>query len=317
MALRIGYIGAGNFSSQFIHPQLSRHDVVPVAICDLVEEKARKAAAKWGFQSVYTDFRRMCDEEDLDAVFCVGGAQVHYEVGSEVMRRGLHLYVQKSPAPDSQKTREMAEIAAEENVICHVGFNFRSSPAVQMTKEFMAREEFGQPTLMIYRYGLVSGATWQKAIYDQHCHAVDTIRYLMGECEDVNVTPVLQEDVRGYVAAMQIEGGAVASLNTTSEMDLRDEFAYFEVTGRKKHSIISHGGDLRYHRANGYDVCLQAGTYNHDRLREHFGYIADVANFLAAVAGEETDRSPIADAVGTMELCEEIYRQCRERGAPE
>ncbi|MFP3903822.1 MAG: Gfo/Idh/MocA family protein [Armatimonadota bacterium] len=317
MTLTVGYIGAGNFSSQFIHPQLSRHDVRLAAICDLVEEKAQRSADKWGFETVYTNFERMCDEEDLDAVFCVGGPAVHYEVGCEVLRRGMPLYVQKPPASDAARTREMADIAAKQDVVCHVGFNFRSSPAVRMTREFMDTEEFGRPTLMVYRYGLVSGDTWRKAIHDQHCHAVDTILYLMGECDSITATPLLQDDVRGYVAAMRMKSGAVASLNTTSEMDLRDEFAYFEVTGENGHYVISHGGDLRYHRRAGHDMCLRAGTYNHDRLREHFGYIDDVANFLAAVRGDEADRSPVADTVATMELCEEIYRQCRKGGAPE
>jgi len=39
------------------------------------------------------------------------------------------------------------------------------------------------------------------------------------------------------------------------------------------------------------------------------GYVGDVANYLAAVKGEEKDASPIRSAIGTMEFCEEVLRQ--------
>jgi len=317
MALRIGYIGAGSFSNGFIYPQLQQHEVELAAVCDLIEEKAAAAARKFGFQKVYTDFEKMCDEEQLDAVFCVGGPQVHYSVGMQVLERGLPLYVQKPPAPTPEQTREMAQQADQQGLVCHVGFNFRSSPAVSMTKELITGTEFGPPTLMIYRYGLVSGQTWRDAIHDQHCHATDTIRYLMGEVDSMHVEPLIAEGVRGYAACMKMRNGAIVTLNTTSEQDIHGEFVYFEVTGRNKHYVISHDGDLRYHRPEGADICLTKGSFVVNRILEWWGYIEDVGNFLAAVRGEETDRCPIGDTVKTMELCEEIYRQCRERGAPE
>jgi predicted dehydrogenase len=39
--VRIGYIGAGNFTNHFISPQLHRHSVELVAVRDLIEEKAK------------------------------------------------------------------------------------------------------------------------------------------------------------------------------------------------------------------------------------------------------------------------------------
>ncbi len=317
MSQRICYIGAGNFSNAFIYPQLAQHDVELAAVCDLIEEKAQAAAAKFGFQNVYTDFEKMCDEQEPDAVFCIGGPQVHYEVGIKIIERGLPLYVQKPPAGTAELTGQMAALAEQNNTVCHVGFNMRSSGAIMMTKDFMAGADFGDPTLMIYRYGLVSGRNWQHAIYDQHCHAADTILYLLGEVESVHVEPLLQEGARGYVAAMRMESGALATLNTTSEQDIRDEFVYFEVTGRNQHYVTSHDGDLRYHRLDGADICLRAGTYYPGRLLEHFGYVEDVRNFLAAARGEEPDRCPVADTIETMALVEEIYRQCRGKGGPE
>ena len=315
--MKICYIGAGNFSNTFIYPQLARHGVELAAVCDLVEEKAQAAAAMYGFEQVYTDFEKMLDEQQPDAVFCIGAKNMHYTVGMKVIERGFPVYVQKPPAATTEQTREMAAMAEAKNTVCHVGFNMRSSGAVAMTKKLLEGDEFGAPTLMIYRYGLFMGETWWAGIHDQHCHAIDAMLYLLGDVASVHVEPMLEEGARGYVAVMVMESGAVASLNTTSEQDMRDEFVYFEVTGREQHCVISHDGDLRYHRPDGSDICLRAGTYFPSRLLEHFGYVDDVTNFLAAARREEADRCPVGDTIRTMELVEEIYRQCRERGAPE
>ncbi|MEA3403824.1 MAG: Gfo/Idh/MocA family oxidoreductase [Armatimonadota bacterium] len=317
MSLRIAYIGAGSFSSRFIFPQLGRHDVQLAAVCDLVEERARRAADRHGFESVYVDFREMLQREGPDAVFCVGPPQMQCEVGLDVLRAGFPLYVQKPAASSSPPVREMAEAAHEAGVVCHVGFNLRSAPAVRRTREILTADEFGAPTLMVFRYGLMAGRTWSSAITDQNVHAVDTILHLLGDWKSVQATPLAQEGVRGYVAAITLASGALASLNVTSEMDSGDEFIYFEITGRAGHTVFSHDGDLRYHRPEADDICMQMGTWNPQRLIDWWGYHDDVANFLAAVRGEEQDIAPVEDTVRTMELCEAILHRLREEGAPQ
>lgn len=317
MATKVSYIGAGGFSSRFIHPQLGRHGVELAAICDLDEERARRAAACHGFERVYTDFREMLDREEPDAIFCVGPQAMQYEIGLQVLRAGYPLYVQKPAAASSARVREMADAALEVGVVCHVGFNLRSAPAVRRTREALLSGEFGAPTLGIFRYGLMSRPVWRDAILDQHVHAIDLLLHLLGDWRSAQVTPVLQEGTRGYVAAIAMESGCAASLCTTREMDPGDEFISFEITGRDGHTVFSHDGDLRYHRPDGDDVLMRAGAWNPQRLIDWWGYFDDVASFLSAARGETEDICPVVDTVRTMELGEEIARLCYEGGARE
>ena len=314
---KVSYIGAGGFSSRFIHPQLARHEVELAAICDLDEQRAQHAAACHGFERVYTDFHEMLEAERPGAVFCVGPQAMQYEVGLEVVRAGYPLYVQKPAAISSARTREMARAAEEAGVVCHCGFNLRSAPAVRRTVKALNSEEFGPPSLAIVRYGLMSRENWRSAILDQHVHAIDTMLHLLGDWRSAQVTPTLQEGTRGYVAAISFESGCAASLNATHEMDPTDEFIYFEITGRNGHTVFSHDGDLCYHRPNADDVLMRKGTWNQQRLIDWWEYFDDVANFFAAVRGEAEDICPVGDTVRTMELGEEIARLCYEGGAPE
>lgn len=317
MDLRIAYIGAGSFTNQCMFPQLSRHGLELVAVCDLDEEKARLAQRRYGFKVVYQDFRKMLEVEKPEAVFCIGGPKVHYEVGMEVLDRGFPLYVQKSPAPSSAATKEMAQLAAMKGVVCHVGFNLRSAPAVRQAKAILQKEEFGRPLMAVFRYGLALGKTMADVVMDQHCHLVDLARFLMGEVKTIKVIKSEIPKARDYVVAVEFESGAVGTLNFTSGQIAEKEFLYFEVTGQETFLYSHECTNLLWQRpfkdpwwkAPQADYVFRHGDYGNQVMLESFGYIADVANFLAAVKGEEEDLCPISSTVGTMELSEEILRQ--------
>ena len=211
----------------------------------------------------------------------------------------------------------MAEMAAKKGLVCHVGFNMRSAPAVMKAKEIIGSDEFGHPLMGIFRYGLIMGNTRSNAVMDQHCHLVDLARYLMGEIKEIKALDTSIPNARDYVLTVEFESGAVGTLNFTSGQIAEKEFVYFEVTGNKtflySHSIT----DLVWYRPlkgswwqePQFDYVIKPGTFSGQVMLESFGYINDVANFLAAVRGDEEDISPVASTVATMELCEEIIRQ--------
>lgn len=316
--LRIAYIGAGGFSNACIYPQLGAHRVELVGVCDLVEARAEKAARQWGFGAVHTDFRRMLDETAPDAVICVGGPKVHHQVGREVLALGLPLYIQKSPAPTSAATRELAELAAAQGVVCHVGLNLRSSAAGRAAREWLAKPEFGPTTLVGVRYGLVSGATQRDAVMDQHCHAFDLLRWLGGEVEELIVRRGAVAGDRGYAGVVRFASGAVGTIGFCSGQTSTKEFLYFEATGTDGHYLTGHDFDLRVRQPGAPDAVYQSGNYGGPLgPLTWMGYVPDLAAFFAAVRGEAEDPAPVGDAVATMELCEEAYRQLREQGADE
>ncbi len=318
MSLKIAYIGAGGFTNHFIFPQLRRHDVELAAVCDLDEEKAATAQRQYGFGKVYTDFRQMLETEKPDAVFCVGGPKVHYPVGMEVLDRGFPLYVQKPPAPSSEATREMADVAARRGVVCHVGFNLRTAPAFLQARRIMNEEPFGAPLLGIFRYGLCSDPTMEGYVMDQHVHLTDLARYMLGEVEEATALKTGRAEGKDYVVAVRFASGAVGTLNFASGQPIEKEFIYLEITGEDS-VLISHGVDeLLWKRS--YDVQpwwksaqpdwhFRHGGFGFNVTLESFGYLGDVDNFLGAVRGEQKDLSPIADTVGSVALCEEILRQ--------
>lgn len=316
--MRIAYVGAGAFTSLFIHPHLHLHEGIELAaIADLDLEKAWKAQRKYGFRNAYSDHLSMIETEKPDAVFVVGGPKVHYAVGRDVLERGFPLYIQKPPASSSAETRELADLAERKGVVCHVGYNLRFTPAVQSLKRIMQQPDFGQALQGIFRYGLASTPSMRFNVMDQHCHILDLARFIMGDIREAHVMRSDLPGARDYVLAVRFATGAVGTISLTSGQLIEKEFVYLEVTGEGA-LAWSHGGhELHHRRAMPHPWWKNPEpdhVYGHtgwgcDISLAEYGYVGDTANFLAAVRGEEADQSPIASTIGTIELCEEILRQ--------
>jgi len=70
--VKVAIIGAGGIARGVHLPSLSEmEDVEMVAICDLVESRAKERAAQYGIPKVYTVYNEMFAQEKIDAVFCL------------------------------------------------------------------------------------------------------------------------------------------------------------------------------------------------------------------------------------------------------
>ena len=65
----IGIIGAGGIARGAHIGNYQKIDGVKlVAVCDIVRKRAEAYADEFGFQRVYTDYRKLVKDKDIDAV---------------------------------------------------------------------------------------------------------------------------------------------------------------------------------------------------------------------------------------------------------
>ena len=63
--VRVGLIGAGGMANRVHYPSLAEfEDVEMVALCDLVPDKLKATAEKFGIPKTYSDYRAMLDGEE-------------------------------------------------------------------------------------------------------------------------------------------------------------------------------------------------------------------------------------------------------------
>jgi predicted dehydrogenase len=190
--VKVGFIGAGGNASGHMQRVSEIEGARITAICDLVPEKAEAAAAKYG-ATAYTDYQRLLDEADLNAVYVSVPPFAHYDAEILAAERGLHLFVEKPVALTLEKGLEIWDAIAKAGVLSCVGYQLRYSPYVDPIREFLA----GKNLLMVSarRWGsLVSTPWWQKMelsggqLVEQATHEMDLIRYWAGEVRAVYAT---------------------------------------------------------------------------------------------------------------------------------
>ena len=75
-----------------------------VAICDLDEDMARDAAARFDIETVYTDYEKMLAREDIDVIdVCtaggIGDKNNHEPLAFAAVQAGKHCLCEKPVAP--------------------------------------------------------------------------------------------------------------------------------------------------------------------------------------------------------------------------
>ena len=111
--IRIGVIGCGQIGN--IH--LTRYKDVPgveiVAVCDVDEATARRAAEAHGAGQVYTDFRQLIARDDIQAVDVALHNNFHAPVSIAAMEAGKDVYCEKPIAGSYADGRRMLDAAAK------------------------------------------------------------------------------------------------------------------------------------------------------------------------------------------------------------
>ena len=133
-----GLIGCGSLSLIGILPQLSEPDVRErvevVAVCDVVEARARETAARFGIPHALTDARRLVARDDVELVLVATPIEHHYPYAMDALRAGKHVYVQKTMATTYGEAQEMVAAARERGLTLVAAPGQMLAPAMRAMK---------------------------------------------------------------------------------------------------------------------------------------------------------------------------------------
>lgn len=141
--VRVGIVGMGigrpNARAIVQNP---RGEVV--ALCDLVEERMKDFASELpGEMKCYTDYKKMCRDPDIDAVFVGTPNQLHVPVALEAVRHGKHVLVTKPLADSERAAARLVEAAEQAGVVNMMSLSTRFGPACMYLQEKARQGYFG------------------------------------------------------------------------------------------------------------------------------------------------------------------------------
>lgn len=150
--LNIGIVGYGFMGRAHsnAYRQVNRFfdlDIEPVlkAACGRNESQTQDFAARWGWESIETDWRRLIARKDIDAIDIASPNNTHYEIALAAAAAGKIVLCEKPLARNGAEAREMTEAVEKAGVPNFVWFNYRRVPAISLARQVVAEERIGRP----------------------------------------------------------------------------------------------------------------------------------------------------------------------------
>ncbi len=111
--IRVGVIGAGAICRDRHLPALRQMaDVKLATVCNRSPQSSRRAAEPFGFADVETDWRKLVQRDDIDAVLIGTWPYTHAEMSAAALDAGKHVFCQARMAATLQEARAMVDAAA-------------------------------------------------------------------------------------------------------------------------------------------------------------------------------------------------------------
>ncbi len=145
--LRVGIIGCGGIANNKHMPSLAKiEELEMVAFCDIIEEKAEKAAKKFGVENakVYQSYQQLLEENDLDIIHVCTPNQSHSPITVAALEAGCHVMCEKPMAKTTEGARKMIEAAKRTGKKLTIGYQNRFRADSIYLKRTCERGDLGE-----------------------------------------------------------------------------------------------------------------------------------------------------------------------------
>jgi len=253
--LRIGLVGCGFMGrthSNAFHqaPHFFDLPYKPVlqAVCARNPKAVSEFAARWGYASLETDWRKLVDREDIDLIDIATPNDTHAEIAIAAAAAGKMVMCEKPLGRNAAEAEQMTAAVEQARVRNMVWYNYRRVPAVTLLKALLDAKRFGR--IFHYRakflqdwtisqdlpqggaglWRLDASVSGSGVTGDLLAHAIDTAIWLNGNISEVSamtetfikqrthnltgkIQPVTIDDASAFLA--RFANGSIATFEAT------------------------------------------------------------------------------------------------------
>ncbi len=326
--LRVGIIGLGIISAAHEAGfDEVRDKAEVVSICDINRERAGDRAKKYGAR-VYTRYKDIIADKDIDLVDIILPHDMHYPVCQAALLAGKHVIMEKPMTIDPDEGFELIEIARKRGVKFMIAENTRFVKAYLEIQKMLNEGRLGDIYLIrtfiagteIYR--MVDPNNWKGkkkgsgggVIMDAAPHSFYLLRWLFGDITE------LRAYANQIVPGSEVEDNAVivGRLKNGAQFNLEFSFTVqapwterLEVHGSKGSVIIDqilNPPTLYYTHAEDYDPKpLKDVPYNPVNWKTD-SIAAGVSQFIESVINNTEPPVKLMDTYFAVAACASAYQ---------
>ena len=324
---KIGLIGCGGITQAHL-TAYKKADYNVVALCDLVEENARRRQSEfYPDAEVYTDFRQILARDDIEVVDIATHPPERAPVIEAALRAKKHVLSQKPFVVDLDLGERLAALADEQAVRLAVNQNGRWAPhfsyAREAVKAGVLGDLFSAHVGVHWDHTWVAGTPFEKIqdviLYDFSIHWFDFVSSLLGSRKATRVqglkTRAVNQTIQPPMLAsslVEFEGGqASLTFDATVKYGSQDR-TYVAGTEGTVFSIGPNLGEqtLTLTTAQGVAHPSLEGTWFPD------GFHGTMGELLCAIEEGREPSNSARDNLKSLALCFAAIASATEGGAP-
>lgn len=313
--VRVGLVGLGKMGISHLAMVRAHPDVDVTAICD-ASGYVLGVLEKYTGLTTYSDFERMLETADLDAVFISTPSTTHAWMVRAALERGLHVFCEKPFTLSPADADALTALAKERGLTTQVGYHNRFVGAFGEVKRLLDIGAIGDVThVMAEAYGPVvlkpKGSTWRTqssegggCLYDYAAHAINLVNWYIGEPIGVGGTVLNRifssETDDEVFSTLYYQGGVSAQLSVNwSDESFRKMTTRLSLWGTKGRIFVDRQECQVYLRASAtlpdgynegwnvrYTTDLTEPVWFYLRGEE---YSAQIDAFVQAIQAEEVE----------------------------
>ena len=309
--LRIGIFGSGYIAQKAYLPLLTSWPNLHIkGVYSRSTSSLKKTKERWPEVPAFTSQETLGDQ-GITAAFVLTPAEAHFEICKWLLRKSIHVFVEKPPTTSSTDTLELAKLADEQRRIFMVGFNRRYAPLVEKAKQLINGSDIRMCVIEKHR-PMVQPRGYEETYSEDLIHQIDLLRYFCGELQPVHTSVHTSNDeFLSAVSCLRTESGGHAILLASRE------------SGRWLECVNIHGAntsiglkmfqELRVTREEGEWISRnsQGGSWSSHLVER--GFHAEIQHFLDCIHKDQVPLTSGFEAAKSQELLEALVELGRKR----
>lgn len=331
----VAIIGCGAICQCHGNPIVQWKDTNLVAVCDIKEERARRMAKILKCPNYYTDYKKMIDMENIDAIHLCVPHYLHPVIAQYVCNHGIHCITEKPMAISYEDARKMLECAKKNKVKLEVVFQNRFNAGSQLVKNTLLSGELGK--ILSVKANLLwkrdasyyKNSDWKGTldkegggvIIDQAIHTLDLVRWLVDSPIEY-VESTMQNRLHNYIAVEDVAEGIIKFKNNIYASfyannyygyDSSTEIELFCENGIAK--IINSQGIITFNNQKQYIANPDQREADEYGYKECWGisHIKQIKSFYSYIRGESEQYVRVEDALETQKMICAIYESAKTK----
>ncbi|MEZ5106374.1 MAG: Gfo/Idh/MocA family oxidoreductase [Draconibacterium sp.] len=206
--IRVALIGAGYIADYHARGLQSIPGVEIVAVAALTFDSAHKFAQKYNIKLATDEALSLATNNEIDAVVISTPNKFHAPYAIEFLKTGKDVFLEKPMAMNAVEGKEIADVAEINNRLVMSGHMWRFDTDVNYVKSIIDSGKLGK-IVKTKGYGIHENwgpAGWFAkkelagggALADMGVHAIDTVRYLLGDPKPLKVYAKIGTYYGGY-----------------------------------------------------------------------------------------------------------------------